>query len=40
MQVYKNMGDNWIRPQHEMHTRLFFLMGKTLAYEIIRDGGP
>jgi tetratricopeptide (TPR) repeat protein len=40
MQVYKNMGDNWIRPQHEMHTRLFYLQGKTLASEIIRDGGP
>ena len=40
MQVYKNMGDNWIRPQHEMHVRLFFLQGKILASEIIKDGGP
>lgn len=40
MQVYKNMNDNWIRPQHEMHVRLFFLQGKTLASEIIKDGGP
>lgn len=39
MQVYKKMGDNWIRPQHEMHIRLFFLQGKTLASEIIKDGG-
>ena len=40
MQVYKNMGDNWIRPQHEMHVRLFSLQGKILASEIIKDGGP
>jgi tetratricopeptide (TPR) repeat protein len=40
MQVYKNMNDNWIRPQHELHVRLFFLQGKTLASEIIKDGGP
>jgi len=40
MQVYKNNNDNWIRPQHEMHVRLFFLQGKTLASEIIKEGGP
>lgn len=40
MQVYKNNGDNWIRPQHEMHVRLFFLQGKNLASEIIKVGGP
>jgi tetratricopeptide (TPR) repeat protein len=40
MQVYKNMGDSWIRPQHEMHVRLFFLQGKILVSEIIKDGGP
>jgi len=39
MQVYKNMNDNWISPQHEMHVKLFFLQGKTLASEIIIDGG-
>lgn len=28
MQVYRNMGDRWIRPQHEMHVQNFFLQGK------------
>lgn len=40
MQVYKRLGDAWIRPQHEMHLRLFFLQDKTLASRIIREGGP
>lgn len=39
MQVFKTQGDAWLRPQHEMHTRLFFLQGKTLASEIIKEGG-
>ncbi len=40
MQVYKNTSDNWIRPQHELHTRLFYLQHKKhLASEIIKDGG-
>jgi tetratricopeptide (TPR) repeat protein len=40
MQVYKNMGDNWIHPQHEMHVKLFFLQDKILASRIIKNGGP
>lgn len=40
MQVYINMSDDWIRPQHEMHVRLFYLQGKNLASEILKDGGP
>ena len=40
MQVYKNNSDNWIRPQHELHIRLFYLQHKNnLASEIINDGG-
>jgi hypothetical protein len=39
MQIYKTKGDAWLRPQHEMHTRLFFLQGKTLASQIIKEGG-
>ena len=40
MPVYKNNSDNWIRPQHELHTRLFYLQHKkNLASEIIKDGG-
>jgi len=37
---YKERGDNWIRPQHELHTRLFFLQHKAyLVSEIIKEGG-
>jgi len=37
---YKENGDNWIRPQHELHTRLFFLQHKEyLVSEIIKEGG-
>ncbi len=39
MQAYKNTGESWIRPQHEMHVRSFYLQGKNLASEIIRKGG-
>ena len=38
--VYKNNGDNWIRIQHEMHIRLFFLQGKNISSEILKNGGP
>ena len=40
MQVYKSNGDNWVRPQHELHTKHFFLQGKNLASEILKNGGP
>ncbi|MBN1163857.1 MAG: tetratricopeptide repeat protein [Candidatus Krumholzibacteriota bacterium] len=39
MQEYKDGGDDWIRPQHEMHLRLFFLQQKNLASEIIKTEG-
>ena len=41
MQVYRDHGDDWIRPQHEFHVRLFFLQHKNPASEILRseDGG-
>lgn len=40
MHAYKANGDRWIRPQHDMHTRLFYFQGETMASEIIRAGGP
>ena len=40
MPVYKNNSDAWIRPQHELHVKLFYLQGKLLASEILRKGGP
>ena len=40
MQVYKSNGDNWVRPQHELHIKHFFLQGKNLASEILKNGGP
>ena len=37
---YKKNGDRWIRPQHELHTRLFFLQHKEyIASDIISKGG-
>jgi len=39
MPVYKNQGDQWLRPQHEMHVKLFYLQGKNQASEIIKKGG-
>jgi tetratricopeptide (TPR) repeat protein len=40
MMAYKENGDKWVRPQHELHTRLFFLQHKEhLASEIIKEGG-
>ena len=39
MQVYKDMGDEWVRPQHQSHVRLFFLQHKTMASEIIKKNG-
>ena len=36
MQVYKDNGDDWIRPQHQMHTRLFFLQHKNPASEMVK----
>ena len=39
MQVYKDGGDDWIRPQHHTHIRLFFLQHKNTASEIIKRLG-
>jgi hypothetical protein len=39
MQVYKDGGDDWIRPQHQTHVRLFFLQHKNPASEMIKEMG-
>ncbi|MBN2091723.1 tetratricopeptide repeat protein [candidate division KSB1 bacterium] len=39
MQVYKDRGDEWIRPQHQSHVSVFFLQDKNLASEIIKKEG-
>jgi len=39
MQAYKDGGDDWIRPQHRMHVRLFYLQDKNLASEFIKERG-
>ncbi len=39
MPAYKTRGDQWIRPQHEMHVKQFYLQGKNQASEIIKTGG-
>jgi tetratricopeptide (TPR) repeat protein len=39
MQPYLDHGDNWIRPQHQSHVRLFFLQHKNPASKIIEDAG-
>jgi hypothetical protein len=40
MQVYKETGDDWLRPQHRSHVKLFFLQQKDLlASEILIEGG-
>ena len=39
MQVYKDGSDDWIRPQHQSHVRVFFLQHKNMASEIITKGG-
>jgi len=40
MDVYKDSGDDWVRPQHLTHVRIFFLQLKDeLASEMILKGG-
>ena len=39
MQVYKDNGDFWIRPQHQLHVKLFYLQGKNLASELVKNEG-
>ncbi len=36
IQVYKEHGDDWIRPQHKTHVRGFFLQHKKLASKVIK----
>jgi tetratricopeptide (TPR) repeat protein len=40
MLAYKNSSDAWIRPQHELHIKQYYLQNKTLASEILKEGGP
>lgn len=37
--IYEDNGDDWLRPQHYSHVRLFYLQHKNLASEIIKNGG-
>jgi tetratricopeptide (TPR) repeat protein len=39
MLAYKNNGDRWVRPQHNLHIKHFYLQDKNLASEIIKKGG-
>jgi len=39
MQEYIDGGDDWIRPQHRMHVRMFFLQHKNMASEMIKERG-
>jgi tetratricopeptide (TPR) repeat protein len=40
MGVYRDEGDDWLRPQHHDHVRLFYLQHKDLiASKIIMEGG-
>jgi len=39
MLAYKNNGDGWVRPQHNLHIKHFYLQDKILASEIIKEGG-
>lgn len=39
MQVYRENGDFWIRPQHQLHVKLFYLQGKNLASELLKKSG-
>jgi len=39
MLAYKNNGDWWVRPQHKLHIKHFYLQDKILASEIIKKGG-
>lgn len=39
-QTYKDSGDDWVRPQHYTHLKIFFLQLKDeLASEILTEGG-
>ncbi len=36
LRIYQEDGDDWVRPQHHTHIRLFFLQHKSPASEILR----
>jgi len=40
LQAYKDGGDDWFRPQHRMHIKVWYLQNKNLASEIIRNAAP
>ncbi|MCU0236965.1 MAG: tetratricopeptide repeat protein, partial [Acidobacteria bacterium] len=40
MKVYQERGDQWVRPQHQSHVRVFFLQHKKLASELLKNAGP
>ncbi|UCE24099.1 MAG: hypothetical protein JSU74_12505 [Candidatus Zixiibacteriota bacterium] len=40
MPLYLDRGDQWVRPQHNGHIKLFFLQGKTVASAIIEEALP
>jgi tetratricopeptide (TPR) repeat protein len=40
MEVYRNHGDAWVRPQHRSHVRLFFLQHKNPAVALIEAAQP
>lgn len=37
---YKERGDEWFLPQHVGHVKVWFLQGRNLASEMIKNGGP
>lgn len=37
MPVYRDNGDEWVRPQHQSHVRVFYLQHKNLASEILKQ---
>ena len=39
MKIYEVNSDDWLRPQHMDHARLFYLQHKTLASQIMMDAG-
>lgn len=38
--VYVESGDEWVRPQHNGHIKVFFLQGKNVASATIRNSQP
>lgn len=37
MQPYIDGGDDWIRPQHQSHVRVFYLQHKKMASEVLKE---